>query len=432
MNRVRKAWIQLCNNATACCNEPFGNNHDNNVYISLETLGQVIEQAKANQWQCLFLTGIQAVSTEVQSLCSEVPHSWYIPAGYIGETGGQHFTLVFDSENMSFIGRYPASLKALLRVRRSDLCRLSDLIIQILKYHQNLSVKHPELTKYNDADLECNRVELAKVGQWIFRENRLSSCRVDCLTDGLTRQATQDCGAGDTAIAVGPSGHLYLCPADIHRDISCGHIAEQLNIPNRHLLDLGKTNVCPCECQTRYCRRCVYQNRESTCEVCIPSANHCKLMYSELWCQAQLYRAALESGQWRNEWDPIFPPHVWDPFDIVKGSVERRKVGWAMLNIFGGTSRHLNPAVQMNIIHRLWGTSRILSKLMRKGHIPPHSILEDDSLCRLRGITIERFRDSRLIPETPTINEIEQAMFRAARQTVKRSFDHEGDNQSCS
>ena len=138
------------------------------------------------------------------------------------------------------------------------------------------------------------------------------------LTDRIALDEMNNCGAGDTTVALAPNGKFYPCPAfyydnDSYREL--GNIETGLNIRNKNLFTLKGSPLCR-TCDAFHCKKCVWLNKKLTLEINIPSRQQCIMAHIERNASKEL----LDSFHQANllETRTIDAIDYIDPFDVYK------------------------------------------------------------------------------------------------------------------
>lgn len=103
------------------------------------------------------------------------------------------------------------------------------------------------------------------------------------LTDRIALEEMNNCGAGDTSIALAPNGKFYPCPAFYYSEIPYGEIGDidnGIRENNHELYSLERSPLCR-RCDAFHCKRCVWLNKLMTNEINIPSRQQCLMAHVE-------------------------------------------------------------------------------------------------------------------------------------------------------
>jgi len=420
MNRVKSIWLLLSSDAVLCCNEQQQTSSTGINLMSLELFTKIAKLAIEQSWECTILADSNAIPEAYQVLCDKIDAHIVIPSNYNGIVSGECTTVVFESNRMEFIAKYPLVSRAILRVQRSHLPQLSKMTLVLLNHFPHISIKHPELLQYNDEDMIIYKDQLLEISQWLLdKEESWSDYRVSCLTDRFWINDANECSAGIKSLAIGPTGGLYLCTATAHDGRSpCGHILGKLEIPNRHLLTRGYSVPCG-KCDASHCSRCAFLNKQSTLEFCVPSKNVCQIAHFEMEVQAWFAQQAMKKGLWNESFSAPESPTIYDPYELVKVE-EAPPIGnlWHRLVTFDGHPENLRPPMMLDIIHNIQGCFQALVTCTKAGHAPSVELMKSDILASLRRQTIEQYRDAMFQKDCPTVHEIELLMCNAVREIL--------------
>jgi CXXX repeat peptide maturase len=349
-------------------------------------------------------------------------HHIVVPADYEGKMRGT-MEVVFDCEQAS-LGCGPSQGRAILRASRKDLGRLAHCAIELLKRYAHVSIKHPELLKYTKEDFQCYKEQLREIGKWLLSKGASwPEFYVDVLTNGFGRDV-QECGAGDTSLAVGPDGSLYFCPAAFHSGCDpCGYISKGVDIANRRLFTRQYALPCRDECRAVHCSRCVFLNKLATYEFCVPAGNVCKLAHTEVEIQAWLGNEAAQHSLWNargDEWAIPHAPVVDDPLDLVKTVAEIPSDVWQRLVTFTGRPEDLWPSMMLDIVCRLKDRIKALSSCVEAGYVIPSDLLMNNLLLFLRRKTVEAYKECTFEKGCPTVHETEMAIHRMVEMLAEK------------
>jgi CXXX repeat peptide maturase len=420
MDKIKSIWLLLSPDAVLCCNEPSPPANAGADLISLDLFAKIAKRAVEQLWTCTILGNSNGIPKAYQALCDEMSARIILPAEFKGTASCEYTTIMFESSQAELVAKHPSVSRAILRVQRSHLSQLSEQVLALLHNFPDVSIRHPELLLYNNEDMINYKEQLFEIGRWLLDKNELwTSYRVDCLTDCFRLDIANECGAGVQNLAVGPIGELYLCPA-VLRDGGqpCGHILGNLELPNRNLLTREYSVTCG-KCDALRCLRCIYLNKRSTFEFCVPPKNICQLAHSELEVQAWFAQEAIKKHLWSQSYDVPKPPDIYDPYELVK--VEDAPPiahSWRRLVKFDGRPENLQPSMMLDIIHSLQGWCQSVVTCAEAGYTPSIELMERDVLAALRRRTIEQYRDIVFQEGCPTVREIELLVCSAAQKNI--------------
>ncbi|MHC4757720.1 MAG: hypothetical protein ACYTE8_03595 [Planctomycetota bacterium] len=432
MDKIKSIWLLLSTNAVLCCNEPEQPASKNTTLMSLELFAKIITYAKQQSWKCKILCNSNGIPPAYLKLCDKMETEIILPAKYEGSAPSNNTTMVFESNQIDLVAKHPSVSRVILRVQHNTLSRLSEIVLALFNHFSDVSIRHPQLLLYNDRDIDIYKGQLFEIGRWLLdRKESWLDYRLDCLTDRFKMNGTNECGAGVDSLAVGPTGELYLCPAAVRNPatvhdgkLSCGHILENLKLPNRHLLT--KEYSLPCgKCDALHCLRCVYLNKFGTFEFCVPPQKACQLTNFELEVQAWFAHEAMKRNLWIPNYNIPDPPEVYDPYEFIKAEEDFPVAHlWRRLIAFDGQPKNLQSSMMLDIIHELNGWCKALIACAEFGHTPSVEHIKQDTLSILRRRTIEQYRDVVFQKDCPTVHEIELLMCNVTEKILTCHKEH--------
>jgi CXXX repeat peptide maturase len=420
MEAVKSLWVLLSQDSVQYCNESSKPDSTSKDFMSQELFSKIVRLAEANSWSCTVLCNSYGFPKDYDALCSGINFEIVLPATYVGNARNEHTTVVFESSQTELFQKHKGVPKAILRLQRKHLPLLSEMVLALLNHFNDISIRHPELLSYDDEDMTTYTKQLFEIGRSLLdKKEQWSLYRVDCLTDRFHLDSVNTCGAGVTRLAVGPDGKLYICPAAARSGwYSCGHILENVEIPNRYLLTRKYSVTCG-KCEALHCVWCVYMNKLGTLEFCVPPRNVCRLAHFEQEVQAWLAQELIEKGLWNQSLIVPAQPKVYDPYELVKAEDEPPLAdSWRRLVKFDGLPQNLRPAMMLDIIHGLQGWLEALVACAEAGYVPSVEVLQQDVLSSLRRRTIEQYRDVIFQEGCPSVREIELLMRGAVEKAL--------------
>lgn len=146
------------------------------------------------------------------------------------------------------------------------------------------------------------------------RIEQKSPVHINLLTNRMQLSAMNNCNAGVESITLAPNGKFYICPAFyFDNDCPVGSPKEGLLIPNKNLYALDFAPICK-KCDAFQCKRCVWLNKKTTCEVNTPSHEQCVASHIERNVSRELLET-LKKNSTINCDITISPIDYLDPFD---------------------------------------------------------------------------------------------------------------------
>ena len=140
-----------------------------------------------------------------------------------------------------------------------------------------------------------------------------------------------NCNAGWENITLAPDGRFYVCPAFYHalqadgteksqsevcvKGYSIGSLTDGLDVKNAPLYQIDHAPLCR-QCDAYHCRRCVWLNRKTTCEVNTPSHEQCVVAHLERNAARTLLANIRKHGTFLPHLPEIKEITYLDPFEV--------------------------------------------------------------------------------------------------------------------
>lgn len=169
---------------------------------------------------------------------------------------------------------------------------------------------------------------LSSIVEQMFVDGK--SPQLNLLTDRMVLAEMNNCNAGENNITLAPDGKFYVCPAfynlptidgyertmgDIcNKGYNIGNIYDGLDIKNPQLYKLAYAPICR-NCDAYQCKRCIWLNRKTTCEVNTPSHEQCVVAHLERNASRMLLNNIRKHGSFLPEREEIKVIDYLDPFD---------------------------------------------------------------------------------------------------------------------
>lgn len=218
-----------------------------------------------------------------------------------------------------------------LRTNKEDLFDRYKLLKSIISSSRRLNVVITDIEKFTEKDYKKYKEVLE------YLSDVLKTCYVEgmspqlnILTDRMMLDGMNNCNAGYENITLAPDGKFYVCPAFYfsgkcngneqslgevcQKGYSIGSLKEGLDIKNPQLYKLDHAPICR-KCDAYQCRRCVWLNRKTTCEVNTPSHEQCVVAHLERNTSRKLLNNIRKHGSFLSEHEEIKEIDYIDPFE---------------------------------------------------------------------------------------------------------------------
>lgn len=178
------------------------------------------------------------------------------------------------------------------RITREDISNLSQDINQLSSHVKRINLFIIDINSWSDEDLINYENSLNLLSNIIVSQYKEGdySLQINILTDRLLlNNEPRDCRAGINSVALAPNGLFYICPAFYftNQDWSIGSLTTGIDQASRSHYFRDKSAMCS-SCTALACQRCLYNNKLTTDEYCVPSANQCRINYIQANAQSDL------------------------------------------------------------------------------------------------------------------------------------------------
>ena len=227
--------------------------------------------------------------------------------------------------------RFDTDISYVLRTTKSDLFDRYRFLMPVIGKVKRLNVVITDVDCFSEVDFETYKNILSTLSAEIERlyvEGK--SPQLNILTDRMMLDKMNNCNAGWENITLAPDGNFYICPAFYYaqqidgsensiseiceKGYSVGNLKSGLDIKNPQLYRLDKASLCR-NCDAYQCRRCIWLNRKTTCEVNTPSHEQCVVAHLERNAARQLLNDIRTLGIFLPEQE-IKEIDYLDPFDV--------------------------------------------------------------------------------------------------------------------
>lgn len=322
--------ILLDNRSTSYCH--YENDKSFSRLIPLDLLKQGIRYAMLENLSVQFVYSDLILPNEYIEVIESVDHCKIVPSTF------EDKVLRDNADAVVFNGwvgidsyKYQQGQSYILRTSKEDLFLNYLLLSQLLEKASRLNVVLTDIETFDNNDFDEYQAILHKLSakvESLFIQGH--SPQLNLLTDRMILSDMNNCNAGISNITLAPDGNFYLCPAfynlpDIdgsektmddvcHKKFTIGSIRDGLNVKNSQLYRLDHAPLCR-NCDAYQCKRCIWLNRKTTCEVNTPSHEQCVMSHIERNASRLLMNNIRKHGCFLPEKEEIKEIDYLDPFD---------------------------------------------------------------------------------------------------------------------
>ena len=322
--------ILLDDTSTSFCH--YDNNHIKSKLISLEDLKAGIFYAMKENLMIQFVYPDYVLPQDYKDAINLIDHNDIVPANCEDiKLVHNADVVVFNNWSMldSFSVRYWTSY--VIRTNKADLFSRQKTISQFLGKVKRLNVVITDVECFSDEDFEIYKNALYLLSEdleKLYVEGK--SPQLNLLTDRMMLDKMNNCNAGWENITLAPDGKFYVCPAFYHArqtdgsETSISEVCEKgysicslkagLDIKNPQLYRLDHAKLCR-NCDAYQCKRCIWLNRKTTCEVATPSHEQCVVAHLERNESRLLLNNIRKHGSFLPGKEEIKEIDYLDPFD---------------------------------------------------------------------------------------------------------------------
>lgn len=218
-----------------------------------------------------------------------------------------------------------------LRTSKDNLFDRYEFLKPILGKVKRLNIVITDVDDFIEEDFDKYKRVLSALSEEIEKLYvKGKSPQLNLLTDRMILEKMNNCNAGWENITLASDGKFYVCPAYYHSQIidgteisisevsekgySIGNLISGLNIKNPQLYRLDHAPICR-KCDAYQCRRCVWLNRKTTCEVNTPSHEQCVVAHLERNASRELLNNIRSHGCFLPDKTEIKEIAYLDPFN---------------------------------------------------------------------------------------------------------------------
>lgn len=323
--------ILLDDTATSFCH--YGNSCASRKLISIEDLKAGIFFAMKENLMIQFVYPDYELPGEYKDVINTIDHSDIVSCRCEDKALRQKADVVVindwtDLENL----QHADDTAYVLRTTKSDLFDNHALIKPMLSQVKRLNVVVTDVDEFAEEEFARYQNVLSSLSEEVERLYADGqSPQLNLLTDRMVLGKMNNCNAGWENITLAPDGKFYVCPAFYHspkidgaetsiseqceKGFSIGDLQSGLDIKNPQLYRLDHAMLCS-HCDAYQCKRCVWLNRKTTCEVNTPSHEQCVSAHLERNASRALLNNIRKHGSFLPETGEIKEIEYLDPFEI--------------------------------------------------------------------------------------------------------------------
>lgn len=300
--------------------------------IPINVLKDGIKYAMLENLTIQFVYPEYSLPEEYNDIIDTIDHCKIVPSTSIdSKLRNEADVVVFsDWTGMQF---YPfiQGQSYILRTSKLDFFDRFLFLKDVLSKVSRLNVVLTDIETFGEQDFKKYEeilTSLSSIVEQMFVDGK--SPQLNLLTDRMVLSEMNNCNAGDNNITLAPDGKFYVCPAfynlptidghertmgDIcNKGYNIGNIYDGLDIKNPQLYKLAYAPICR-NCDAYQCRRCVWLNRKTTCEVNTPSHEQCVVAHLERNASRKLLNSIRKHGSFLTEQEEIKEIDYIDPFE---------------------------------------------------------------------------------------------------------------------
>lgn len=322
--------ILLDNTATSYCH--YENFCHEKKLISIEDLKQGIFYGMKENLMIQFVYPDYELPQEYKNVINTIDHSDIVSSlCEDDELRKNADVIIYHDWNGIQFSSFDKDGIYTLRTSKEDLFDRYKLLKGIIGSSLRLNVVITDIEKFTEEDFKKYKEVLeylSDILETCYVEGK--SPQLNLLTDRMMLDGMNNCNAGNENITLAPDGKFYVCPAFYfsgkcdgneqslgevcQKGYSIGSLKEGLDIKNPQLYKLDHAPICR-KCDAYQCRRCVWLNRKTTCEVNTPSHEQCVVTHLERNTSRKLLNNIRKHGSFLSEHEEIKEIDYIDPFE---------------------------------------------------------------------------------------------------------------------
>lgn len=301
--------------------------------ISLEDLKAGIRFAMVENLMIQFVLPNYELPADFKEVMNTIDHHLIVPARCADRNALNAADVVVANgmAELSLLTSYSPDVSYVVRTDRTHFLADYKLLDVPLCKAMRLNVVITDVEAFTGGDFTSYKQALADLGKIVEQEYvKQHTVQFNLLTDRLTLQSMNNCGAADKCVTLAPDGKLYACPACYYDGVpdgsektlselcrkgySIGDIKSGLCVANEQLYKLDHAPLCR-KCDAFQCHRCIWLNRRTTLEVNTPSHEQCVMAHIERNASRDLLQAIRQHGTFLPSVD-IKKISYLDPFEV--------------------------------------------------------------------------------------------------------------------
>ena len=323
--------ILLDDTSTSFCH--YENNNVKSKLISIEDLKAGIFYAMKENLMIQFVYPDKELPQEYKEVINTIDHSIIVSSSCEdSELKDDADVVVMHDWTAIERMKFNTDTSYVLRTSKSDLFDRYRFLVHVIGKVSRLNIVITDVESFEDDDfkiyknvLSCLSAEIEK----LYVEGK--TLQLNLLTDRMMLDKMNNCNAGWENITLAPDGKFYVCPAFYHaqqadgsetsisevceKGFSIGDLNSGLDIKNPQLYRFDHAKLCR-NCDAYQCKRCIWLNRKTTCEVNTPSHEQCVVAHLERNSSRVLLNNIRKHGSFLPEKEEIKEIDFLDPFEI--------------------------------------------------------------------------------------------------------------------
>lgn len=324
--------ILLDDTSVSYCHYP--NNRVRHNLIHVDVLKQGIKYAMLENLTIQFVYPEYALPNEYNEIIETIDHCKIVPSTSEDESLRDDADVVVFSDWTGLDSfDFKTNQSYILRTSKTDFFERYMFLKGVLEKAGRLNVILTDIETFNEDDFDKYQkilVTLSKKIEEFFAQGK--SPQLNLLTDRILLENMNNCNAGVSNVTLAPDGNFYICPAfynlpvvdgnektfdDVcQKGFSIGNLHDGIGIKNSQLYRLDHAPICR-NCDAFQCKRCIWLNRKTTCEVNTPSHEQCVVAHLERNASRELLMNIRKHGVFLPDKE-IKEIDYLDPFDMLQ------------------------------------------------------------------------------------------------------------------